>query len=213
MTQDIYELIFRGIKAKYPGQPIGPRWRSICDTLDGGEGSGNFGHEGRPGKVGGSGEGVGEKGAEEQKSKHKLELKISTKSKAVSILKGTEISGNSIEERIESAWDFWDENFAGAEEKRDDLGKIKFFNSSAKEILGKNVNDGKLDLFPALRAIVKNGILIGRKTLSVPKENGISKFYYIQAKIEVNGKERYAQVDIGERKDGKRLYYLNEIKN
>lgn len=56
MTQELYEVIFRGLQAKYPGQPIGPRWRSICDTLDGGEGSGNFGHEGRPGKVGGSGE-------------------------------------------------------------------------------------------------------------------------------------------------------------
>lgn len=178
-----------------------------------GKEAGISGTKAAPVKWAAVGKGVGGKGAEEQKRKHKLELKISTKSKAVSILKGTEISGNSIEERIESAWDFWDENFAGAEEKRDDLGKIKFFNSSAKEILGKNVNDGKLDLFPALRAIVKNGILIGRKTLSVPKENGISKFYYIQAKIEVNGKERYAQVDIGERKDGKRLYYLNEIKN
>lgn len=61
MTQELYEVIFRGLQAKYPGQPIGPRWRSLCATLDGGEGSGNFGHEGRPGKVGGSGEGVGKK--------------------------------------------------------------------------------------------------------------------------------------------------------
>ena len=57
MTQELYEVIFRGLQAKYPGQPIGPRWRSLCATLDGGEGSGNFGHEGRHGKVGGSGEG------------------------------------------------------------------------------------------------------------------------------------------------------------
>ncbi len=60
MTQDIYELIFRGLQAKYPGQPIGPRFQAVCAALDGGAGSGNFGHEGRPGKVGGSGEGVGQ---------------------------------------------------------------------------------------------------------------------------------------------------------
>ncbi len=59
MTQDIYELIFRGLQAKYPGQALGKHWRSICAALDGGDGSGNFGHEGRPGKVGGSGEGGG----------------------------------------------------------------------------------------------------------------------------------------------------------
>ena len=34
MTQELYEVIFRGLQAKYPGQPIGPRWRSICATLD-----------------------------------------------------------------------------------------------------------------------------------------------------------------------------------
>lgn len=67
MTQELYEVIFRGLQAKYPGQPIGPRWRSICATLDGGEGSGNFGHEGRPGKVGGSGE-SGEANNKEKKA-------------------------------------------------------------------------------------------------------------------------------------------------
>lgn len=61
MTSEIYELIFRGLQAKYPGQAIGPRFRAVCAALDGGEGSGNFGHEGRPGKVGGSGEGGAEK--------------------------------------------------------------------------------------------------------------------------------------------------------
>lgn len=34
MTQELYEVIFRGLQAKYPGQPIGPRWRSLCATLD-----------------------------------------------------------------------------------------------------------------------------------------------------------------------------------
>ncbi len=61
MTSEIYELIFRGLKSKYPGQAIGPRFRAVCAALDGGEGSGNFGHEGRPGKVGGSGQGGADK--------------------------------------------------------------------------------------------------------------------------------------------------------
>lgn len=61
MTSEIYELIFRGLKAKYPGQAIGPRFQAVCAALDGGEGSGNFGHEGRPGQVGGSGEGGADK--------------------------------------------------------------------------------------------------------------------------------------------------------
>lgn len=143
----------------------------------------------------------------------KLELKISPKSKSVATLHGDEIRGTSLEERIEAAWDYWDENFSGVQEKRDDLGEIKFFNSSAKEILGKNVNDGKLDLFPALRNIIRSGKLVGSQELSKPKKNGIYKFHYIQAKVEVRGKERFAQVDIGERKDGKRLYYLSEIKS
>lgn len=68
MKQELYEVIFRGLQAKYPGQPIGPRWRSLCATLDGGEGSGNFGYEGRPGKVGGSGEG-GEAAPDKHKRK------------------------------------------------------------------------------------------------------------------------------------------------
>ena len=31
MTQDIYELIFRGLQAKYPGQPIGPHFQAQVD--------------------------------------------------------------------------------------------------------------------------------------------------------------------------------------
>ena len=147
-----------------------------------------------------------------QKEK-KLVLQIPKDIKHVSELKGNEISGSTLEERIESAWDYWGENFAGKEAERPDLKKIKFFNSSASEILGKGVNDGKLDLFPALFSIVQNGELVDEKELDEPKPNGIKKFYYIQAKVMVAGKPRYAQVDIGERKDGKRLYYLNEIKN
>ena len=61
ITQELYELIFRGLQAKYPGQPIGLRFQAVCAALDGGKGSGNFGHEGRPGKVSGSGEGGGKK--------------------------------------------------------------------------------------------------------------------------------------------------------
>lgn len=45
MMQDIYELIFRGLKAKYPGQPIGPHFQAVCAALDGGDGSGNFGRK------------------------------------------------------------------------------------------------------------------------------------------------------------------------
>lgn len=34
MTAEIYELIFRGLKAKYPGQAIGPHFQSVCAALD-----------------------------------------------------------------------------------------------------------------------------------------------------------------------------------
>ena len=34
MTSEIYELIFRGLKAKYPGQAIGPRFQAVCAALD-----------------------------------------------------------------------------------------------------------------------------------------------------------------------------------
>lgn len=34
MTAEIYELIFRGLKAKYPGQAIGPHFRAACAALD-----------------------------------------------------------------------------------------------------------------------------------------------------------------------------------
>lgn len=72
MTSEIYELIFRGLKSKYPGQAIGPRFRAVCAALDGGEGSGNFGHEGRPGKVGGSGQSGGKKAAKTSKSEQEF---------------------------------------------------------------------------------------------------------------------------------------------
>lgn len=34
MTSEIYELIFRGLQAKYPGQAIGPRFQAVCAALD-----------------------------------------------------------------------------------------------------------------------------------------------------------------------------------
>ena len=34
MTSEIYELIFRGLKAKYPRQAIGPRFQAVCAALD-----------------------------------------------------------------------------------------------------------------------------------------------------------------------------------
>lgn len=68
MTAEIYELIFRGLQSKYPGQAIGPHWRRVRVALDGGDGSGNFGHEGRPGKVGGSSEGGGKQQEETKRT-------------------------------------------------------------------------------------------------------------------------------------------------
>lgn len=46
--------------------------RAVCAALDGGEGSGNFGHEGRPGHVGGSGEGGGKTKNKEYQTLKKL---------------------------------------------------------------------------------------------------------------------------------------------
>ncbi len=160
---------------------------------------------------GGSSSSKNEEGKSKSSKDKKLVLQIPKEAKHVVELKGNEIAGANLEERVASAWNFWGEHFAGKEAEREDIKKIKFFNSSAREILGNDVNEGKLDLFPALFDIVQNGKLVDEKELDEPKPNGIKKFYYIQAKVMVDGKPRYAQVDIGERKDGKRLYYLNEI--
>ncbi len=45
-----------------------------------------------------------------------------------------------------------------------------FSRAYEKEILGKNVNDDKLDLFPALRNIIRGGKLVGSQELSNPKK-------------------------------------------
>lgn len=142
-----------------------------------------------------------------------LKLRISNTSKPVENLKGDEIKGASIGERIDAAWDYWGEHLSQKTYERKDIGEIKLFNSSAKEILGNQVNDGKLDLLPAIPAIITQGELVGEKELETEKKNGIKKFYYLQACVLINGGKRYAQIDVGERKDGRRLYYLNEIKN
>lgn len=210
MTSEIYELIFRGLKSKYPGQAVGPRFQAVCAALDEWDESKHPRDE--DGKFGkGNAKNTESPGYKERQGKNKLELKISPKSKPVAALKGNEIAGNTLEDRVEAAWDYWGENLSQKKYTRKDLGEIKLFNSTAKEILGKNVNNGKLDLFPAIPFIYEQGKLVGEKKLDTEKRNGIKKFYYIQACIEVDGKPRYAQLDIGERFDGKRVYYLNEI--
>lgn len=54
MREDFYEIIFLGLQAKYGNSELGKHFNSLFESYDGGKGSGNFEHAGRPGEIGGS---------------------------------------------------------------------------------------------------------------------------------------------------------------
>lgn len=141
-----------------------------------------------------------------------LDLSIPLDSAPVADLTGAEISSEKLDIKTlrKKAMEFFDKTFRGKKAENKKIGEVDLYKSGAREIVRTTSNETKIKMLPAVKDIIEKGVLVKERAAENRKDN-IVKFYYLQAKIKLEGKERFAQVDVAETKDGKRLYYLNDI--
>jgi hypothetical protein len=142
-----------------------------------------------------------------------LDIRIPLDSAAVAELSGTEIAEKDtpIETLRKKALDFFKKTFAGKTAKAPKIGEVNLYNTDAKKIIYDKSNRTKIEILPAVADIIEKGTMVGKPREITGRKDGIIKFYYIQAKVLLDGKPKFAQIDVGERADGKKLYYLSDI--
>lgn len=162
---------------------------------NGGEGSGNFDHEGRPGKVGGSSQ------------DNKAESYYNEKTKTIE-LKGDEL-GSSDEEIRENGLKYFKEKYQGKKFDNPELNGILFSNPGIKKFMTNSADINKVKAIPALKDIIEKGEYQGEEEPKHKREDRIVKFHRINHNVSISGKKENMSVLVGEDRDGNRFYNLN----
>lgn len=159
---------------------------------NGGNGSGNFGHAGRPGEVGGSA----------SNSFYNSATKVIE-------LKGNELGENE-EEIRENAEKYYKTHFQGNKFKNSELGEVLFSNPGLKKLKTSSADIEKLKAIPALKDIVEKGKYRGPENPKHPRQDGIVKFHRINSDVKVGeNATQNMSILIAEDKNGNRFYNLN----
>ncbi len=162
---------------------------------NGGKGSGNFDHDGRPGEVGGS------TSRGEVKSYYNNETKLIE-------LKGNEL-GSSDDEIRENGLEYFKENYQGKKFDNPELKGILFSNPGIKKFYTNSADIHKIKAIPALKDIIEKGEYKGAEDLVHPRKDGIIKFHRINHDVSIDGHKENMSVLVGEDRDGNRFYNLN----
>ena len=162
---------------------------------NGGKGSGNFDHDGRPGEVGGSSQDTEAKSYYNEKTKT-IELK------------GDEL-GSSDEEIRENGLKYFKEKYQGKKFDNPELNGILFSNPGIKKFMTNSADINKVKAIPALKDIIEKGKYQGEEEPKHKREDGIVKFHRINHNVSISGKKENMSVLIGEDRDGNRFYNLN----
>lgn len=108
--------------------------------------------------------------------------------------------------------DWYRKNLQGKTIKNPYLGEVYFTSKGIYEFGGKSLSGQKAVLLHTIKQIVEKGLLIGSKE-ETGRKDGVVKFYFLQGKILLDGKEAVLQADIAEDRSGKKFYYLSQIEN
>ncbi len=142
------------------------------------------------------------------KNNSKLKNNLSQNAKSVSSIRTTFV-GNmpDIKEQM-FAW--YQKNLQGRKVTNPTLGEVLFSRKGISEVEGKALNETKAQFVMALWNIIEKGEVVGESAAT--HTPNIKKFYFIQAKIELDGNPKIVQADIAEDRYGKKFYYLSDIK-
>jgi hypothetical protein len=115
-------------------------------------------------------------------------------------------------EIIKKALEYYRTHLLNKHAERDDLGKIYFYMSGVRELLGKEVMPIKIKIIPILKEIIENGKQVGepRDVSSDNRTDGIKMFYYIQANVKVGKEPKKIQIDIAEDVRGRKFYFASD---
>ena len=162
---------------------------------NGGEGSGNFEHEGRPGEVGGSA------------PNNEVKSYFNTETGLIE-LKGDEL-GSTDDEIRENGLKYFKENYQGKKFDNPELKGILFSRIGLNKLKSNSADIEKIKAIPALKDIIEKGKYQGAENLSHSRTDGIIKFHRINADVSINEHKENMSVLIGEDRDGNRFYNLN----
>ena len=162
---------------------------------NGGKGSGNFDHDGRPGEVGGSA------------PNNEVKSYFNTETGLIE-LKGDEL-GSTDDEIKENGLKYFKENYQGKKFDNPELKGILFSRIGLNKLKSNSADIEKIKAIPALKDIIEKGKYQGAENLSHSRTDGIIKFHRINADVSINEHKENMSVLIGEDRDGNRFYNLN----
>jgi hypothetical protein len=174
--------------------------RMVGGNMDGGEGSGNYGHEGRPGEIGGSGGG-------ESKSK----TGRSRNSAPVVELTGNELGIRRGETIKEAALRYYEGLRKGDPAKREGFGEVEFTRVGRRKLKDGSLSEQEhLKLLPAIKPIIEKGDYLGRAELDKARNDGIVAFHYFEGNVKIGNETKFVGVSVAEDRRGNKFYNLNE---
>lgn len=227
MTAEIYELIFRGLKAKYPGQAIGPRFRAVCAALDDwdenkhprkdngqfGAGSGGKatvsktetvkkvqGQETNNGKVSSL------RRALEKTAPHLFKaINFALTGKPVSSITGKEFQKDGVK-LTDKVPQYYQDKYEGKVTNAE-IGEVKLDLEGVKDDLAHGMGSLKAAAFMCVPEVIQNGVIFDRQENR--KDRGYDSYVLI-APVLING-ERYIEEVVVKRQTNRQGLYLHEV--
>lgn len=142
---------------------------------------------------------------------------LSDADKPIATITGKEIAGLGKDVRSSKPiiLDWFRKNISTQKSNREGIGDIFYPMSSVREVVGRTNDLEKIKLLPAVKNVVDNGKILNNGKLKVEqgRPDNIAGFYFIQGKVNVNGKPKVMQVDIAQDNLGRKFYFYSEIKN
>lgn len=110
-----------------------------------------------------------------------------------------------------AARDYYTRELAGKTVTNPELGDIQLNKRGMKKALWSSANPVKLQLFAALPDILEKGRVIGSSVnKDLDRKKDVLRYHYIDAPVELDGKQYHVRATVEERQDGK-LYYNHTL--
>jgi hypothetical protein len=94
--------------------------------------------------------------------------------------------------------------------ERSDLGPIAFTGKGWDELVKTGADPRKWQMLPALRQIVEGAEYVGPVPLTKPRTDGIVRFHWLEAVVELAGESLRVGIQVGEDAKGQKFFNLNQ---
>jgi phage-related protein (TIGR01555 family) len=147
----------------------------------------------------------------EQSVKPKFDVKKSDFAKVEPAdLDGNELNSFSGETLQEKALNYYKQKLQKTTVENPILGEIIFSRKGGNKLDATLVSDDRAKMVPAIPTILKSNIVKTETPTREHQKDGIVKFHYVYGKVNLDGKEHIAAVNVLEDKFGRKFYNLND---